>query len=259
MSSISPITRERHGDRAWNKASGFGWASKERAVPVGMLEAVQLMMTLPLAFIRQGDQVLLIAVLGLRPGENLMVNAEGNWLGPSVPTAFQHYPFRQLRDDEGRDILGVYETALLPPDATGGTALFDSNGTPAAELATILAQLVQGDKERRQARNIAAVLDQHGLLISWELKVQGETEIQVVEGLYRVDEEKLNELPAEELHALRAPRALLMAYAQLLSMQHIHHLGQLTSARLRPPQQLATKGVTSNLIDDQGIISFANL
>jgi hypothetical protein len=260
MSDIQPITRERHSHRAWNRAVGFGWASHERIVALGRQEAMQLMMTLPLGFVRQGDQPLLVAVVGLRPGENLMIGADGKWLWPSVPTALQHYPFRLLRDTEGRELLAIDEAGLLPPEAPGGTALYDSDGQPVAELGTILAQLSQSEQERQQARQIAALLDQHGLLELWELKFQGEAGVQKIDGLYRVNEEKLNELPPEVLQTLRNGGALAMAYCQLLSMQHIHYVAQLAAARARQrPTQAVPKEVASSLVGDSGIISFANL
>jgi hypothetical protein len=228
-------------------------------VAIGLQEATQLMMSLPLAFARQGEQFLLVVLLGLQ-GENLMVGADGKWLGTRVPGALQHYPFRLLRDAEGRDLLGVDESGLPPAGAIGGAPLFDSDGKPAPELAGILTQLKQGDQDRQRARQAAALLDQHALLGSWELKIKDESgALQKLDGLYRLNEEKLNALPADALHTLRDAGALLMAYCQLLSMQNVQSLGQLSAARQRQAQQTATGTVAGNLISDSGVISFANL
>ena len=47
-----------------------------------------------------------------------------------------------------------------------------------------------------------------------------------MEGLFRIDEEKLNRLEAVELGELRQCGALPLAYAQLLSMSQTDHLSR---------------------------------
>lgn len=257
MSDIYPVTRERHGARAFNKTAGFGWARKEQVVPVALQEATNLMMQLPLGFLQQAGQFQLIALLGIRPGENVWVAGDGRWLAPRVPAVLQHYPFRLLRSTDGREVLGVDEAALLPPGAEG-TRLFDDEGKAVPELGTTLEQLVQAEKERELGTRIAGLLHQHELLEPWPLQVQDEGRMRPVEGLYRVNEKKLNELPAEALQALRNGNALLMAYVQMLSMQHIHQLGRMAEAMAVARQRMAQTAAKDSA-GEHGIISFANL
>jgi hypothetical protein len=249
VSEIYPVTRERHGARAWKKSAGLGWARHERAVVVSRQEAMQLMMTLPLAFIRHAEQYHLVVVLGLRQDENVVVGPNGNWLGGQVPALLQNYPFRLLRSAEGLELLGVDESGLLPPGTEGGMALFNGEA-PAPELTAILEQLMQGDKQRQHTRQVVAVLDQHGLLEPWDIQIQSEAGIRKVEGLYRVNEKKFNEVPAESLLELRNRGALVLAYSQLMSMHHIHQLRRLSEARQR---------AEAAMVGDHGVISFANL
>ena len=75
--TIFPVTRERHGRHAWNKAAGFGFARQEQVVPVALQEATALMMNLPLGFLLQDGKYQFMALLGLRPGENLWVGGDG--------------------------------------------------------------------------------------------------------------------------------------------------------------------------------------
>lgn len=256
MSDIYPVTHERYGRRAWNKAGGFGWARKEQVVPVALQEATTLMMNLPLGFLLQDGQYQFTALLGLRPGENLWVGGDARWLTPCVPAALQHYPFRLLQATDGREVLGIDESGLLPP-GTEGAPLFGDDGKPVPELGSILEQLVKGDKERKLSLQIAAVLHQHGLLEPWTLQVQDEGRMRPLEGLYRVNEKKVNELPAEALLALRNGNALLMAYVQMLSMQHIHQLGRMLEAMAIVKQRMAAAG--KDVAREHGIVSFANL
>jgi hypothetical protein len=73
-------------------------------------------------------------------------------------------------------------------------------------------------------------LQKHQLIQHWPIKLQTTAGEQAVEGLFRIDETALNQLPAEALLELRNTGALLCAYCQLLSMQHLQTFGQLAAA-----------------------------
>jgi hypothetical protein len=257
MSDIFPVSRERHGRRAWNKDASYMHARGERIVAVALPESMQLMMGLPLAFVPQENQFVFVALLGLRAGENLWVGPEGRWLGPRVPAALQHYPFRLLRNTDGKELLGVDEAGLVPPEIPGAS-LFDAEGKPAPELTTILEQLSQGNRERQQTRQTVALLQQYGLLEPWPLVVADGGEKRPIEGLYRVAEKKLGELPGDVLVALRNGAALTLAYVQLLSMQHTHQLARMAEA-YAVAKQRSSASASENPIGEHGIISFANL
>jgi hypothetical protein len=154
-----------------------------------------------------------------------------------------------VRNTEGQDLLGVDEAGLLPPGSQGGEPLFNSDGAN-PELSPILEQLVLADNQRQQTRQTVAVLQQHGLLEPWEIQIQGDDGLRKIDGVHRVNEKRLNELPSEELLAVRDSGALLLAYCQLLSMQHLQKLANLSGARQRAEKALST---------DHGLISFGNL
>lgn len=261
MTNIHPVSLERHGRRAWTKSKDFAWARHDQVIPVSLQEATQLMMTLPLAFLSHEGNFQFLALLGLQPSENVWVHTDGSWLAPRMPNVLQHYPFRLLRDAEGRGILGVDEAGLLAPGATGGTPLYDADNKPAAELANILESLVKADLERQHSRKIVEVLNHHGLLEPWDLRVQIGADTRKIDGLHRINEQKLNETSADVLLELRNTHALLLAYMQLLSMQQVQGLLKLTEAHAVAREQLAReqKPPKADPDDGHGIISFSNL
>jgi len=71
--------------------------------------------------------------------------------------------------------------------------------------------------------------------------MQGDAGEQNVAGLFRIDEAALNQLPAEAFMELRDAGALLCAYCQLLSMQHLQTLGQLAQVHAKANAPLPTK------------------
>ncbi len=84
-------------------------------------------------------------------------------------------------------------------------------------------------------------MHKHQLIQPWPIKLQTTAGEQAVEGLFRIDEAALNQLPAEALIELRNTGALLCAYCQLLSMQHLQTLGQLAAARAQAQAALLTQ------------------
>lgn len=74
-------------------------------------------------------------------------------------------------------------------------------------------------------------------------------------GLFRVDEAALNAAPADDLVELRRTGALMMAYCQLFSSQHLAVLGRPAAAR--PTASLST--TDNGFQSDNGTIGFGAL
>lgn len=104
-------------------------------------------------------------------------------------------------------------------------------------------------------------LQNAGVLEPWEIKVKKGDGIQSVEGLYRVNEGKLNKLPAEEFMLLRDSGALVLAYCQLLSIRNNQTLGRLSSQllSLQNTSKNSPQSIESYLSEDSGTISFEGL
>lgn len=256
MSEIVPVSRERHGNRAWNKSAGFSWMREQLVALITLKEATTLMMNLPVAFMRSGESFELVILLGVRTGENVCVSDDGRWLAPRKPAALQHYPFRLIRMPDGNELLGVDESALLPPDTVGGTPLFGADGKPSSELNALVEQLSRAAAERNQTRPAIDQLRHYDLLEPWPIRVEDTDGVSTVDGLFRINETKLNSLEDITVVALHKSNALILAHVQLLSMVHLQDLGKLAASRAAARKQAAK----SNPGDDEhGLISFSNL
>ena len=88
---------------------------------------------------------------------------------------------------------------------------------------------------------------------------EGEREIG---GLYRIDEKRLNELPAEEFEEIRKAGALPLIYSQLLSMQHLPILGKLAEAHAqadRPVPQNDQGELDLEFLNKSDTLNFSGL
>ena len=84
---------------------------------------------------------------------------------------------------------------------------------------------------------INSVLDRHGLIEPWPIKLQKEKGVMTVDGLFRIDEAKLKKSAPDVLVELMQSSALPAAYCQLLSMKHVSALGQLAQMQHKAQAQ----------------------
>jgi hypothetical protein len=106
-----PLSRSAHGGLKIRPEFDFAHAAKVNAVPVTAPEFVMAARTYPIVFV--GDGLIPTAALGLRPDENLFVNAAGEWQRMAyIPAYVRRYPFILLGNQgDERLTLGFDEAA----------------------------------------------------------------------------------------------------------------------------------------------------
>lgn len=258
MSNYQVISRSTHAHKYWKRFSSYNFAAQDVVVPMVAQELPRALMHVPIAFIKQLDAFVPVAVLGLQPGQNLFVTPDGRWTGGYTPAAFRSYPFQLVESSDGQSVLVIDEDSGLVSDTEGET-FFDEEGKPAKAVKDVLDFLVYVQTDRAVTQRICTALAEQQLIQPWNITVQGESGERKVEGLYQVDEAAMNALPAEAFEALRQVGAVQTAYCQLLSMQHLKTLHQLTHAHgetTQPLQNLLSDELDFELLNDGGTISF---
>jgi hypothetical protein len=158
----------------------------------------------------------------------------------------------------------VDEDSGLVTDGPDGEAFLNEDGTPSSAVADVLNFLTQVEANRKVTARICTALQQYELIQPWPIKVQTDEREQSIDGLFRIDEAALNVLPADAFTKLRDTGALIVAYCQLLSMQHLARLGQLAKAHAQADASQELKTTASGELDleflnEGGSINFGNL
>ena len=262
MSSIHPVTVSRHGNQRWQRYSNYAFAAQDAVCPLVAQELPRALMSLPIGFVATAEGFAPVAVLGLQAGQNLFVAPDGRWLGDYVPATYRGYPFGLANTEDGQQVLCIDEASGLLRDGEG-EPFFAEAGNPSKPLADVLDFLTQVASNRQATQRACAMLQAHGLLQPWPIKVLGEKGEQDVTGLFRIDEAALNSLPAVAFMAVRDAGALSLAYCQLLSMQHLVQLGELARAHAQAVQQKAAQSPSAELdlafLNQSGTFSFGSL
>jgi len=76
------ITKTDFANLRWKRYESYHFAALDALAPLVVQELPKACMTLPIAFIQQGEAFVPAAVQGLQPGQNLFVSPDGRWIGP---------------------------------------------------------------------------------------------------------------------------------------------------------------------------------
>jgi hypothetical protein len=231
--ALQPLDRTRHAGMGL-RGDGHAWCAQLNAVYLSLPEFGRAALDYPIAFARLattggGEEYQPVAVLGLRSGQNLFVDAGGHWRkGAYVPAYCRRYPFciAEIPGEDAvagaRRLICVDESGL---QAASQRPLFDANGAPTPAWPPVQQLIEQLEAARMQSRVLAKRLDALQLLRPFEALALPRRGAQTrLQGLHRVDEEKLQQLNARDLRALLRKGELRAIYAHLLSLENFARL-----------------------------------
>jgi hypothetical protein len=231
--SLVPLSRETHANLRLRPISSFEFARGTPLLRILAGEVSQVAPNFPIVFLKEGEAFAPFALMGLAQGENLFVSDDGKWLGFYVPALLRRYPFlfaRQEGDGEGKAVLMV-EDSMLSPDE--GEALFDpTTDEPVGPVARAIQFLTDVEMSALQTAALVKSLADLDLMDLLPLQVtRSGSEPTPLEGIYIVNEAKLNGLSDEAFLALRRSGALAFAYAQIISLGQLARLQARATAK----------------------------
>ncbi len=214
-------------------------------------EVLQAALSIPVAFVPDGDAFQIVAVMGYRDEHNLFVAPDGRWLGSYVPARLRLYPFSLIPSEQDTLVFCVDEASglLSERDDIEQAESFFSDGQLVPALKSVFDVLAAGEKFRASTKIAIADFQKHGLIQPWPASINLENDRYEIEGLFRINEQALNTLPAEVFVAMRDSGALAIAYAHLLSQQNLGTIRALAQAHLNAQAQMQTKSELSYLRD----------
>jgi hypothetical protein len=249
MPRYALITKTGFAAQGWRRYDSYAFAATDAVAPLVVQELAKACMSLPIAFLQQNDAFVPHAVQGLEPGRNLFV-VNGTWVAPYTPAAYRGYPFALAKGEDNQLHLCVdMDSGLVGAD--GDQQFFDDAGEVAQPVKDALNFLQQIHNNRAVTGRVCAALAAEDLFQPWPLKVQTPDGERNIDGLFRIDEARLNSLDPEALARVQKAGGLPVAYCQLLSMSNIQTLGliqrKLAEVKNRMPEM-------TDQIDVDGIL-----
>jgi hypothetical protein len=226
MACIKAINSSAHNNVKIKSNPSFIQSKDKHFAPIVVQEFISASKEFPIVFIKDTEtgRFNAVVLLGLKPQENLFFD-EKSWQGSYTPQALTLYPFviHQAPESDNALLCVDEDSPLL--NETEGDAFFDEKGVQKAWLTAKGEAVVDYVDNSGVTHNFIQLLLSKELLAPQKLSLSlaGQEEY-TLDGLYVINEQKLNDLSDSEFSELRKSNALPAIYAVLMSMRCIQKL-----------------------------------
>jgi len=229
MSKIVPLNLEKQGKYHIIDSDDYSRFANQQLIPVVAQEFSAIASEFPIVFVKNSEtgQFISVAIMGLQSGINLYCQSK-QWPAAVTPLGFSNAPLSLVKSTSNTEQLMVCldeESECCSQES--GQALFNAKGEQTPYLEKRIKALLDMADFTRQTQGICQLLAEKQLLTSRQLSVNLGTDKEPcqIDGIYLVDEAKLNKLSSEEFAELRSKGLLPIIYAHLNSL---HQIGRLT-------------------------------
>jgi hypothetical protein len=218
------LNREAHKGKKIAPSGTFAFSGKANSLYLAGVEFIEACKEYPIVFTQVGDKVVPVAMLGLREGENLFVDAEGAWSAGYIPAFVRRYPF-VLAELEGQQMGVCIDESYPGLNDKDGEALFDDKGNNTPFLQNALDFLNRYQVEYMRTDRFCQRLKDAGLLMEMNAKADlFDGTSFMVNGLMIVDERKLLQMGDKEALEIFRSGELSWVYSHLVSLSNMNRL-----------------------------------
>jgi hypothetical protein len=226
---VVPVNKERHARKKVRPSNDFRFAAGFHIAYVTTHEFARAAATYPVVFLedKQNDSYRPVALLGLDAGQNLFVDAQGQWSASYIPAIIRRYPFALVKaTDADQYIVRVDEASALLSDSEGA-ALFDEAGEPTQVIENVKRYLGELQQMDQITGDFSSFLVQNNLLTPLNMRVNTDNQVRNITGCHVINEERLNNFSDAKFLELRQKGYLPAIYSHLISLSQIERLASL--------------------------------
>ena len=224
MANFQPLNKDTHANVKIAPQTQVEDLRSQHALGVVVHEFALAGAHYPVAFVKdeKNDAYFPVVMLGLEQGKNLFVTEEGKWTGLYMPARYTHKPLTVIPSQENPNQFGIaIDMDAETVNEEEGDALFTESGEESEMLKTRKEAIVKYVEHEQITKAFLDQLDSFDLLKPQNLTVKVSGKEFALNGLYLVDEEKLNGLSDEDYLTLRKRGFLAPIYAHLGSMHKV--------------------------------------
>ncbi|MBC7505955.1 MAG: SapC family protein [Sandarakinorhabdus sp.] len=218
--SLVPLSSQTHATFGLKNRETLEFTRHTHAVPVTVDEFSTCQRSFPIVF-GMGEAAAPLGLLGLQEGQNLYLDADGQWEATAyVPAFIRRYPFMLARlAPDSQDLSLCFDDMSGQIEDGAGTPLF-IDGQPSDTTTNCLNFCEQFEQAVMRTRNFIEELTKLNLLMDGEVTIQREglAEPAVYRGFRMVDEAKLQGLRGDQARKLVQNGMMGLIYAHLFSL-----------------------------------------
>ncbi|MBA6336974.1 SapC family protein [Colwellia sp. BRX8-7] len=230
--NMIPLDSVKHKNLRINVDRNYAHVSNQNMTPLLASEFIPASTNFPIIFVKQQEtgKFKSVGLLGLDAEENL-VFANNKVRSNYIPVNIRRYPFAAGGKvvDESEMILCIDENSALLNEKEG-VQIFDEDGKPSEATQQVTNMLTDILAKDAATDIFITFLVENDLLQPAEVTLTlGEEGERQLNGLYKVDEEALNELSDDLVLTLYKRKYFAAIYAHLASLSQFDRLLQLKS------------------------------
>jgi hypothetical protein len=234
--NFQPLHKETHKNTKIKGATTVDDLAKQHALGVVLQEFAVAGNQYPIVFVKEQDKdsYFPIAIMGLEKDSNLFVNKDGKWEGMYMPARYTHKPFSVIPNKDDPNLFGIAINAdsdVLSEDE--GEALFTAEGEETEFMQARKNALMKYVEQEHITKAFIEAIKEHDLLHAQNINVKVQGKEFNLNGLFMIDEKKLNELSDEAFLSLRNRGFLGAIYAHLGSMHQVTRLIQKQAEKMQ--------------------------
>lgn len=207
-------------------------------LPLVLAEFPQAAIEFPICFIKnaQNEDIQVVALMGIESKENLFIVDGDKWDGAYMPARYTHRPFGLVQNPDDKSNFGIainVESNLVNEEE--GIALFDEEGKETEFLVKQKEAMAAYLQQEQMTKAFAKELMDKGFLVQKQINVKVQDQQYDIDGVYIVDEKKIDELSDEDFLDLRKRGLLNPIFTHLISMRQMNNLIKRKSEKVGSP------------------------
>jgi hypothetical protein len=225
-SSTKPLNINAHNKLKINEETLISLCENKQILPLDITEFPRSATAFPVIFIKSPEtgEFQSVALLGLQKEKSSCVK-DGKWVANYIPSCIFNVPFllSKTNGDDGKMIVSIDENNPVVNETTG-YALFE-DGEESEFLLRKKDFLIDQYERNQITQHFCKLLASMELFIPRVLTVTDKSNAKHnVDGVYTVNEDKLNELSQDDFSTLRDKNFLTAIYAHLISINNLNKL-----------------------------------
>ncbi len=243
--NVTALNRERHADWYVDADQGYSFAAGTNSVYLSASEFAVAAREYAVVFARDGNGTAVpTALLGIATDQNLLIGADGAWLGNYVPAYLRRYPYILANTESNAEQFTVCidESYSGFNTAKEGERLLVEGGEQSPYLATSVKFLQDFLLATQVTAKFCEALVKADLLDSTQANISlnsGGT--YSLSGFFCVTRERLEKLSGEQLKELMTLGYLDLIYLHMHSLANLDKLMQLVDTPTDTPKARARK------------------
>ena len=235
IANVETVDKNTHGKLRVKYSQDYVHAKEFNLVAVTIGEFGACASNFPLMFVpAENNQYRPVALLGLRPGENVYYGETG-WDCTYMPLMFQRHPFVigfDDRVDDDKTLATCLHTNSPMLNETDGIAMFTDSGEETDFLKSRHLMMRDIFESEKVTDEFMRKVQDLKLLSPVDVLVKPENgEPRRISGMFTISERKMKALTAEQIQDLHQKDFLLACYLILGSVFQLHNLMKLRNRK----------------------------